>query len=219
MVPSRAPRPGLTGVAIVAALAVLVTLASESVFQGIHALDVMVIEQTRWLESRLADLAFCIVTHAGSRPALFLVICVVGAWARTRGHRRAFWILLASGVTAVATNMALKAIVARERPTLIVEHPAGRTPSFPSGHAMESLVVYGAVVAVVLHIRPPARRAAIPAAALLIAAIGFSRVYLGHHWPSDVVGGFAAAVPLLVATLHWLHHGLEDWRIRASSSP
>ena len=61
------------------------------------------------------------------------------------------------------------------------------------------------IAAVLVTLFPTRRTIILPAAVLLIAAIGFSRVYLGVHWPFDVLAGFAAGVPLLVTTVHLLH--------------
>ena len=79
------------------------------------------------------------------------------------------------------------------------------TFSFPSGHALLAMAVYGGIAAVLVTLLPWRPVAVIGAAALLIVSIGFSRVYLGVHWPIDVLAGFAAGVPLIVATVHLLH--------------
>lgn len=99
-----------------------------------------------------------------------------------------------------ALNALLKGIFERPRPSggdAPIAHAAGF--SFPSGHAMTSLVLYGAIMALVLsQISSPRARAAIFAAVMtLVAAIGLSRMYLGVHYMSDVLAGFAAGAAWL----------------------
>jgi membrane-associated phospholipid phosphatase len=67
---------------------------------------------------------------------------------------------------------------------------------------MVSVAVYGAIAAVIVHLAPRARVPVIVGAILLVAAIGLSRVYLGVHWPLDVLAGYAAAIPLVAVTVH-----------------
>ena len=108
------------------------------------------------------------------------------------------WSLLAAWLVAVlggeALNLLLKDLFARPRPhferPLVVE----TSYSFPSGQAMESLVVYGMLAYfAVLAMRGRWRRAVpVGGAALLVTLIGFSRLYLGAHYFTDVAGGFAA---------------------------
>ena len=66
---------------------------------------------------------------------------------------------------------------------------------FPSGHALFSLCFYGTLAGLLVgRLRRPAARAAVwAAAALLILAIGISRIYLGVHYPTDVIGGYLVA--------------------------
>jgi undecaprenyl-diphosphatase len=95
---------------------------------------------------------------------------------------------------AIVCNIGLKRLIQRARP----EPFFGVDPSsysFPSGHALYSLCFYG-VIASVLAAHAPDRAARIGiwvAAALLIAGIGLSRVYLGVHYPSDVIAGYLSA--------------------------
>ena len=95
---------------------------------------------------------------------------------------------------AIVCNIGLKALIQRARP----EPFFGKEPSsysFPSGHALYSLCFYG-VIASVLAAHAPERAARIGiwgAAALLIVGIGLSRVYLGVHYPSDVIAGYLSA--------------------------
>ena len=95
---------------------------------------------------------------------------------------------------AIASNLGLKRLIHCARP----EPFFGAEPSsysFPSGHALYSLSFYGVIaVAFAAHAPPGLARIAIGAAAgLLVVGIGFSRVYLGVHYPSDVVAGYLAA--------------------------
>ena len=100
-------------------------------------------------------------------------------------------------------NLLLKDLFDRPRPHF--EHPlvAETSHSFPSGQAMESLVVYGMLAYfAVLTIRGRGKRAVlVGGAGVLVILIGFSRVYLGAHYFSDVVGGFVAGGAWLSAVI------------------
>lgn len=96
---------------------------------------------------------------------------------------------------------------ARERPSLIEALAHEGTFSFPSGHAFISLCFYGILSSWWLQTRPdPFKRIVVLlATGKGIALIGASRVYLGVHYPSDVLAGYAAAVPWLTACLTAYH--------------
>jgi membrane protein DedA with SNARE-associated domain/membrane-associated phospholipid phosphatase len=137
---------------------------------------------------------FLIVTALGSIEAIVLlgvVVAAILAWGRR-------WLFLGSWLAAVAgsavLNHLLKGLFDRPRPYF--EHPLliETSYSFPSGHAMESFVVYGMLAYfAVLGLRSwKARVAVVFGAALLVMLIGFSRLYLGVHYISDVLAGYAA---------------------------
>jgi undecaprenyl-diphosphatase len=117
---------------------------------------------------------------------LGVIVAAILAWGRR-------WVFLGSWLAAVAgsavLNHLLKVLFARPRPHF--EHPllVETSYSFPSGHAMESFVVYGMLAYfAVLALRSWESRGA----ALLVVLIGFSRMYLGVHYLSDVLAGYAA---------------------------
>ena len=137
---------------------------------------------------------FLIVTAFGSIEIIVLLWVVMAtflAW----GQR---WLFLGSWFAAVAgsavLNQVLKGLFARPRPHF--EHPllVETSYSFPSGHAMESFVVYGMMAYfAVLALRTWEQRVSVVlGAALLVVLIGFSRLYLGVHYFSDVLAGYAA---------------------------
>src|SRR5215207_4190897 len=137
---------------------------------------------------------FLVVTALGSVETIALV-ALVGAvvfGVRRQTLRLATWLAAVAG--SAALDQLLKALFARPRPHF--EHPLLPETSygFPSGHAMESLVLYGMLAYfAVLAVRTwRARTAIVFGAALLVLSIGFSRMYLGVHYFSDVVAGFAA---------------------------
>ena len=137
---------------------------------------------------------FLVVTALGSIETIALLGMIVAAILAKR--RR--WAYLGTWIAAVGGSVVLdrllKELFARPRP--FFEHPLllETSYSFPSGHAMESLVVYGmlAYFAVLALESWRARTAAVFGAVLLVLLIGFSRMYLGVHYFSDVVAGYAA---------------------------
>ncbi len=142
-----------------------------------------------WLTTAMRDL-----TWLGSTLVLTLVVVAAGVLVHRRTRRwSAAAPLAVSFVGAIALQKALKALVERPRPHIgpVVASASGY--SFPSGHATEvtavavTVAVIGASAA-----RTWTAKVAIWAAALLCClAVGFTRVYLGVHWPTDVLGGFA----------------------------
>ena len=114
---------------------------------------------------------------------------------------------------AEATVWSLKFAVGRARPVFL-DVATAASPSFPSGHAALSLAVYGFLAwAVARHLaRRRDRRAVAGAAAAIIAAIAFSRLYLGVHYGSDVLAG------LLIGGF-WLLMGAARARVAPWPNP
>lgn len=132
---------------------------------------------------------------------LFAALVVVLLW---RGRRRAAAFIIVTAIGSELLNTSVKAAVDRSRPMLL--DPVAQAPglSFPSGHAQEAAVAAAMVLVVHLPaLRGAARPAAITAAAVAVVAIGLSRVALGVHYLSDVVGGYllGAAWTMVVAVL------------------
>jgi len=137
---------------------------------------------------------FLVVTAFGSIETIVLLGVVVAAffaWGRR-------WLFLGSWLAAVAGSAVLNHLLKGlfERPRPYFEHPLliETSYSFPSGHAMESFVVYGMLAYfAVLALRTwESRVGLVLGAALLVLLIGFSRMYLGVHYLSDVLAGYAA---------------------------
>ncbi len=158
------------------------------------------------------------VSILGSLEALALVGVLVAVALLMQRN----WLTLAAWLVVVlggeVLNLLLKDLFARPRPSF--EHPlvVDTSYSFPSGQAMESVVVYGMLAYfVVLTSRAWGKRAvSVGGAALIVLLIGFSRVYLGAHYASDVVGGFAAGGAWLSAVITaWeamRRRAMANWR-------
>jgi undecaprenyl-diphosphatase len=198
---SRLERMTLASVILGAgALLVFATLANEVGSDGTRAFDERLLLALRtpgnladpigpeWLEEMVRDF-----TALGSTGVLALmVLAVAGFLAMTRKGHAALAVLVAV-VSGVALSQTTKWAYARPRPELVPHGAEVFTASFPSGHAMMSAVVYLTLGALLARTQSnPAVKAYILAVAVaLTVLVGASRVYLGVHWPTDVLAGWA----------------------------
>ncbi|MEE8346137.1 MAG: phosphatase PAP2 family protein [Dehalococcoidia bacterium] len=119
-----------------------------------------------------------------------------------RGYRRHALIFAAGLVILPLLQYGIKEIVDRPRPSEdIVELRASFTsPSFPSGHVMSSVYLYGFLLylGLVLPLATTARAALVAISGAVLALSGPTNVWLGIHWPSDILGGYAWGIVLLL---------------------
>lgn len=125
------------------------------------------------------------------------------------GHRHLPWVIIAITAIGRILSEVQKYSIARARPDLEPHLVVVKTSSFPSGHASSSMIFY-LTVALTLATRPQERRAVAAGALVLSFLVGISRVMLGVHWPSDVVGGWAFGLLWVLLTLRLSRRWLEE---------
>jgi membrane-associated phospholipid phosphatase len=172
------------------------------------------------------DRSIYVALYAGGNPPLILIARIftalgeptvlvgagflIAAWLWHRGRGRfalglLLVILVGRGVSEVE-----KYWIARARPTLEPHLVVVKTSSFPSGHATSSMIFY---LTLALSLVPaPWRRLAAASAVLLSLLVGISRVMLGVHWPSDVVGGWSFGLLWVLVTLQPAERLFRDSR-------
>jgi undecaprenyl-diphosphatase len=200
----RTPTLLLGGVMLFVGLAVLVMIDASDAF------DSAIIEGVRNPATSNALGFLGSLTELGSTGAVAIVAVLTFALGAAIGPWRHGLIgALTIGAAALGVEL-VKAGVARARPDalepIIVEHGF----SFPSGHATLSMVAYGVLAVLISRSRLPrgVRTAAIVGLALLVVAIGVSRIWLGVHYPTDVLAGWTAG---------WVIVLLYAWFTRAVS--
>jgi undecaprenyl-diphosphatase len=160
----------------------------------------------RAVESRrtaAADGIFRAISFLGSTRAVLFLACVLAALAWRRCRAVGVVVVLAM-LSRPLLEFTLKASVGRDRPDM-ARLVAGNGPSFPSGHVMAAVALWG-LVPLVAALYTRDRRvwwATVAGSGALILAIGASRMYLGVHWFSDVVGGLIVGAFFLVG-VEWV---------------
>lgn len=191
-------------VALAACLVLLGSIAEDVRNQEASFLDTVATPLLHGLANPTLDEVMSALTDLGSTIIVVPVLVAAIAWLLWQGYRRHAVFLAVAVVGSFVLNETLKLIFHRPRPqlawaTIVPEY------SFPSGHAMNSLVVYGALAVIVWAIA--GRRAGVIAAFVAVALavlIGISRIYLGYHYLTDVVGGLLAGalwLALVAATI------------------
>ena len=155
--------------------------------------------RTPWL-----DTVMTAISAPGFRNAALPIVGLTVALLFLRGERRGSLLVLAVISVTGAVNHTVRVLVARPRPAddlvEIVRELGGF--SFPSGHVMYYVVVLGMLVFVSTQRMPGTGRwLARGALVLPLVAIGVSRIYLGAHWPSDVVAGYAFGAAIAVGAV------------------
>jgi undecaprenyl-diphosphatase len=152
-----------------------------------------------WVEEIGRDLS-----ALGGTAFLTILTLAVAGYLLLDGKRRAALFAAAAIVGGVLLSLLLKECFDRPRPDLVPHGAHVYTTSFPSGHSMMSAVTYltlGALLARVQS-RPAIKAYVLALAVLLTIAVGTSRVYVGVHWPTDVLAGWTAGATW--ALLCWL---------------
>ena len=144
-----------------------------------------------WLESVMLD-----VTLLGTGTVVVTIAGVAALFLSLTRHRPSATLLVAATVGALLLNDVLKASFDRPRPQVFTWGTRVVTTSFPSGHAMSAAAVYATVayLAARLQRRRRSRMITHAVAGALIVAIGFTRLYLGVHYPSDVAAGIVVGL-------------------------
>ena len=174
----------------IAAIVALTAIWLAMLLEGTGALD-RTIYQALYAGDRPVLMSIARFFTALGEPTVLIVAGFGAAWLLWRsGHRHLPWVLIAIILVGRGLSEAQKYWIARVRPDLEPHLVVVKTSSFPSGHANSSMIFY-LTAALVLTMGTPWQRPAAALAVLLSLLIGVSRVMLGVHWPSDVIGGWA----------------------------
>ena len=201
----------LTGLLIVVMLLGFLALADEVSEGETQQFDVAILEMLRrtddpqvpigplWLVSAAQD-----VSALGNRPLLIATVLVVIGYLTLERMYGAMWLVVIAVSGGGFLNAVLKFLFARERPDIVPHLVPVTSLSFPSGHSVLAAVMYltlGALLArVAVHRRT--RLYVLTVAMLATFLVGVSRVYLGVHYPTDVLAGWC--VGLAWALLCWI---------------
>jgi len=192
-------------------LLIFVILAGEVIEGDTQVFDVKIVRALRdpadpskprgpaWLENALLDL-----TALGGPTVLGLVVfAAAGFLLLQRRYRTALFITITL-FSGELVNSALKHAFNRPRPTVVPHLREAFSPSFPSGHAMESAIVYLTLGAMLMRMAENrlTKLYCLGMAILLTVLVGVSRVYLGVHYPTDVLGGWS--IGFVWASVCWL---------------
>ena len=142
-----------------------------------------------------------IVTNLGSGWFITPIVIVTIAALLYARRRRAALILALCNIGVVVLVAAIKDEVGRPRPPTATRLVAAHGPAFPSGHSAQAVAFYGALAWLAWELGQPRRTRvwACCVAATIAFAVGLSRVYLGVHWPSDVLSGWLLGIGWLTA--------------------
>jgi undecaprenyl-diphosphatase len=202
------------GALVFAVLLVLVRLQwvpLESVDQGLAAALNRAVAPHHALVA-----AMNVISLIGSGAVITWLVVIGTVLLLVRRQYRLAVYLPVTAIGSLILDPTLKAAVGRLRP--VVAHPVatGGGFSFPSGHSLGSLVGYGVLLLVFAPALPRRyRRPAIVAGAVLVVAVGFSRLALGVHFLSDVLGAWALGLAWLAVTAY----AFEVWRLRSGQRP
>jgi undecaprenyl-diphosphatase len=147
---------------------------------------------------------FSMLTQLGSPVIVSALGVLVTGWLWRQRRRTLVLACVAAWVGQAILGQSIKHLVQRSRPLYGLAYLHGESFSFPSGHAMGATVAYGMLgYLLVRHVRHRAAPAwlTIIGAGAIVAVVGFSRVYLGVHYPSDVIGGVAAGAAWLAVCI------------------
>lgn len=183
----------------------------------IHGFDAAVISSVQGMESPGLTVIMKALTWLGTGiPVSIITIGAIVVLYLVLKHRSELVFLGGLAITSSLVNAIIKRIFKRDRPTLHRIAEANGF-SFPSGHAMATIALYGGLAFLLWKHAPNllGRILILAISTLFILGIGISRIYLGVHYPSDVLGGYLLSGSLL-AIFIWYYQRYLDRRHKRS---
>ena len=177
-----------------------VGLASEMAEGDLHAFDETVLLALRQpgdlanpIGGRALETAMRDLTALGGVTVLTLITVLILVYLFLRGQRATALLLSIAILGGQALSHMMKSVFSRPRPDLVPHGVEVATASFPSGHSMMAAVTYLTLAVILARTQPQLRIRVflIAAASFLAILVGVSRVFLGVHWPSDVLAGWS----------------------------
>lgn len=201
----------LVGLGACVLLFAFISLAGEVMKGDTQALDAKILRALRsaddpakpagpeWIEFALLDL-----TALGGPTILGLVVCAVVGFLLLQTRYRTALAILVTSLSGELVDGVMKQAFMRPRPTIVPHLREVVSTSFPSGHAMDSAIIYLTLGAMLMRVaeRRLTKLYCLAVALVLTFLVGASRVYLGVHYPTDVVGGWILG--FVWASLCWL---------------
>jgi hypothetical protein len=172
--------------------------------------DDMIMEAVHTIDNKSMHRTMEAITQLGSHAAISTAAGLTAIAMLRKGQKSDAWTVVISTGGAMAINTILKNIFQRERPIEMARRiKLPRSHSFPSGHSLLSAATYPIVAHHLVQNESSSTQAIVHTmVGLTILSVGFSRVYFGVHFPSDVLGGFAAGFGWLGLTS--LSHTVVD---------
>jgi undecaprenyl-diphosphatase len=179
-----------------AAVAVLFTWAFSEVAEKVRAGSTQGFDDTvlRWMaahQTKMLQTAMLEITSLGTGTVVGMIVIIAGLFLWLNQHKHSAILLMAATLGGGVLDNLLKIGFNRPRPQIFKWGTYAVSSSFPSGHAMSSVIVYGTVayLAARLQQNVASRILTLTFAAVMIVLICTSRMYLGVHYPSDVIAG------------------------------
>ena len=199
---------GLFGATSIGFVVITILVATNT--SWLIEMDESVQERVFELRSAWSNDTMLWITRLGSRWVIGSALLVLTFWVvRTGRCRKALTVMVIAFLANPFLEMVLKAAVGRDRPALSQLVP-GNGPAFPSGHVLATVGFYGVLAAVIWRSseRRWIRIGGYGAATIVILSVGLSRIFLGVHWFSDVVGGMLVGTAFVLAVAWSLrgHH-------------
>ena len=175
----------------IAATVAFATLAEDVLAGETQAFDVAILQWLHGHQSKTLTALMVEMTYLGTGTVVIVVVGVAALFLWHTEHKHSARLLLAATVGNIVLNGALKLVYHRPRPSVFAWQTPAVSSSFPSGHAMSATVVYGTVAYLLIRLQKHrwAKGMTLASAILLILLICLTRLYLGVHYPSDVLGG------------------------------
>lgn len=180
----------------VAATVAFASLAENVLEGGTQTFDVAILEWLHGHQSKALTAVMVEMTYLGTGTVVIVVVGVAALFLWHTEHKHSARLLLAATIGNILLNGALKLVYHRPRPSVFAWQTTAVSSSFPSGHAMSATVVYGTVAYLLLRLQKHrwAKMLTLTGATLLILLICLTRLYLGVHYPSDVLGGIVVGL-------------------------